>query len=159
MYEFTNFLSIPTITGFWHFVDIKCKQGLAPLNFRNNYPQSFRDLQPNDLYRDQYLQRKYPCSSFDYRLTARHFFPTAHRFTMDYSRRFDSLYSDQRHFSFPWSECHQTFNLTFRLLNPFNKDLHCSDKKTLHMRADQTRNNFIFIHELYYKNTPHARFL
>ena len=130
MYEFTNFLSIPTITGFWHFVDIKCKQGLAPLNFRNNYPQSFRDLQPNDLYRDQYLQRKYPCSSFDYRLTARHFFPTAHRFTMDYSRRFDSLYSDQRHFSFPWSECHQTFNVTFRLLNPSNKDLHCSDRKT-----------------------------
>ena len=60
MYEFTNFLNIPTITGYWHFVDIKSKQGLAPLNFRNNYPQSFRDLRPNDPHRDQLLQRKYP---------------------------------------------------------------------------------------------------
>ena len=52
MYEFTNFLNIPTITGYRHFVDIKCKHGLAPLNFRNNYPQFFNDLRPNDSYRD-----------------------------------------------------------------------------------------------------------
>ena len=157
--EFTNFLNIPTVTGYWHFVDLRSKQGIAPVNFRTNYPQSFRDLYPNDPYRDQYLQRKYPCSYFDYRLTARHFFPTAHRFTMDYSRRFDSLYNDQRRFTFPWSECHQTFDVTFRLLNPSNKDLHCSDRKTLHARATQTLSNFIFIQEHFNLNTPHARFM
>ena len=42
---------------------------------------------------------------------------------------------------------------------PRNKDLHGSDKKTLHVRATQTLSNFLFVQEHFNKNAPHARFL